>query len=68
VTQQDADFIIADFLYMFRASCAHHHECKIRDETKRNETKRNETKRNETKRNETKRRWDGESNIALKVK
>ena len=22
--QQDADFITADFLYMFRASCAHH--------------------------------------------
>jgi len=22
--QQDADFIPADFLYMFRASCAHH--------------------------------------------
>ena len=27
--QQDADFIIADFLYMFRASCSHHQECKI---------------------------------------
>ena len=27
--QQDADFITADFLYMFRASCAHHQECKI---------------------------------------
>ena len=26
--QQDADFIIADFLYMFRASCAHHQEYK----------------------------------------
>ena len=24
--QQDADFITADFLYMFRASCAHHQE------------------------------------------
>jgi hypothetical protein len=24
--QQDADFITVDFLYMFRASCAHHHE------------------------------------------
>ena len=22
--QQDVDFITADFLYMFRASCAHH--------------------------------------------
>ena len=29
VMQQDADFITADFLYMFRASCAHHQECKI---------------------------------------
>ena len=27
--QQDADFITADFLYMFRASCAHHREYKI---------------------------------------
>ena len=27
--QQYADFITADFLYMFRASCAHHQECKI---------------------------------------
>ena len=27
--QQDADFITADFLYMFRASCAHHQECKL---------------------------------------
>jgi len=27
--QQDADFITADFLYMFRASCAHHQEFKI---------------------------------------
>ena len=27
--QQDADFITADFLYMFRASGAHHQECKI---------------------------------------
>ena len=27
--QQDADFITADFLYMFRASCAHHQECKM---------------------------------------
>jgi len=27
--QQNADFITADFLYMFRASCAHHQECKI---------------------------------------
>ena len=27
--QQDADFIIADFLYMFRASSAHHQEYKI---------------------------------------
>jgi len=25
--QQDADFITADFLYMFRASCAHHLAC-----------------------------------------
>jgi hypothetical protein len=27
--QQDADFITADFLYMFRASSAHHQEYKI---------------------------------------
>ena len=27
--QQDADFITADFLYVFRASCAHHQEYKI---------------------------------------
>ena len=27
--QQDADFITADFVYMFRASCAHHQEYKI---------------------------------------
>ena len=27
--QQDADFITADFFYMFRASCAHHQEYKI---------------------------------------
>ena len=27
--QQDADFITKDFLYMFRASRAHHQECKI---------------------------------------
>jgi len=27
--QQDADFITADFLYMFRASRAHHQEYKI---------------------------------------
>ena len=27
--QQDADFITADFLYMFRESCAHHQEYKI---------------------------------------
>ena len=27
--QQDADFITADFLYMFRASCAYHQEYKI---------------------------------------
>ena len=27
--QQDADFITADFLYMFRTSCAHHQEYKI---------------------------------------
>ena len=27
--QQDADFITADFLYMFGASCAHHQEYKI---------------------------------------
>jgi len=26
--QQDADFITADFLYMFRASSAHHQEYK----------------------------------------
>jgi len=26
---QDADFITADFLYMFRASSAHHQENKI---------------------------------------
>ena len=26
--QQDADFITADFFYMFRASCAHHQEYK----------------------------------------
>ena len=26
--QQDADFITADFLYMFRASCAHHQKYK----------------------------------------
>jgi len=26
--QQDADFITADFLYMFRASCAHRQEYK----------------------------------------
>ena len=26
--QQDADFITADFLYMFGASCAHHQEYK----------------------------------------
>ena len=26
---QDADSITADFLYMFRASCAHHQEYKI---------------------------------------
>ena len=26
--QQDADFITADFLYKFRASCAHHQEYK----------------------------------------
>jgi hypothetical protein len=35
--QPDADFITADFLYMFRASSAHHQEYKIlthiRDET-----------------------------------
>ena len=24
--QQDADFITADFLYMFRTSCAHHQQ------------------------------------------
>ena len=28
VMQQDADFITADFLYMFRASGAHHQEYK----------------------------------------
>jgi len=27
--QQDADFITADFLYMFRALCAHHQEYKM---------------------------------------
>jgi len=27
--QQDAHFITAGFLYMFRASCAHHQEYKI---------------------------------------
>ena len=27
--QQYADFITADFLYMLRASCAHHQEYKI---------------------------------------
>ena len=27
--QRDADSITADFLYMFRASCAHHQEYKI---------------------------------------
>ena len=27
--QQDADFITADFLYMFRESSAHHQEYKI---------------------------------------
>ena len=27
--QQDADFITADFLYMFRTSCAHHQKYKI---------------------------------------
>jgi len=27
--QQDADFITADFLYMFRASSNHHQEYKI---------------------------------------
>ena len=27
--QQDSDFITADFLHMFRASCAHHQEYKI---------------------------------------
>jgi hypothetical protein len=27
--QQDADFITVDFLYMFRASSAHHQEYKI---------------------------------------
>ena len=26
--EQDADFITADFLYMFRVSCAHHQEYK----------------------------------------
>jgi len=29
VMQQDADFITADFLYMFRASCVHNQEYKI---------------------------------------
>jgi len=29
VMQQDADFITADFLYMFRASSAHHQEYKL---------------------------------------
>jgi len=29
VMKQDADFITADFLYMFWASCAHHQEYKI---------------------------------------
>ena len=29
VMQQDAGFIIADFLYLFQASCAHHQEYKI---------------------------------------
>jgi len=29
MTQKDADFITADFLYMFRASRAHHQEYKI---------------------------------------
>ena len=29
VMQQDADFITANFHYMFRASCAHHQEYKI---------------------------------------
>jgi len=29
VMHQDADFITADFLYMFRASSAHHQEYKI---------------------------------------
>jgi hypothetical protein len=32
--QQDADFITADFLYMFRASYAHHQEYKIRTRNK----------------------------------
>jgi hypothetical protein len=27
--QQDADYITADFLYMFQVSCAHHQEYKI---------------------------------------
>ena len=27
--QQDTDFITADFLYLFRESCAHHQEYKI---------------------------------------
>jgi hypothetical protein len=27
--RQNAEFITADFLYMFRASCAHHREYKI---------------------------------------
>ena len=29
--QQDADFFTADFLYMFRASIAHHQEYKNTD-------------------------------------
>ena len=29
VMQLDVDFITADFLYMFRPSCAHHQEYKI---------------------------------------
>jgi len=29
VMQKDADFVTADFLYMFRASSAHHQEYKI---------------------------------------
>jgi hypothetical protein len=31
VMQQDADFITADFLYVFQASCAHHEEYKTSD-------------------------------------